>query len=67
MYPVDSLEHILFYQDEDDNWHDEGTCKIERIGPYAPVDRSVPHFCSDGKLRNWQGIEVDGWGSVVAT
>ena len=66
MYPVDSWEHILFYQDEDDNWHDEGTCKIERIGPYAPVDKSAIHISADCKLRNWQGIEVDCWGSVVA-
>lgn len=58
MLPVDSAEHIWFYQDSDHEWHDEDTCKIERIGPYAPVDKSALLISDDGKLIDWQGLEV---------
>ena len=66
MYPVDSYEYEMFHKDEAGNWFDEDTCKVERLGFYAPVDKSAIHISADGKLRNWQGIEVDCWGSVVA-
>ena len=66
MYPVNSYEYEMFHKDESGNWFDEDTCKVERLGFYAPVDKSAIHISADGKLRNWQGIEVDCWGSVVA-
>jgi hypothetical protein len=56
-YPVDSFDYIHFHEDPDGNWHDEGTCMIEKLGLYAPIDRSVEHVRGD-KIYDWRGFEI---------
>ena len=63
-HSVDSSEYINFHIDEDGNVHDEGTCKDEKLGQYAPVDRSVEHV-RDDKIYDWRGHEIGVCGPVT--
>ena len=58
IYPLDSCESVWFHQDSDQEWHDEDTCKTERIGHYARVDKTALLLSDDGKLVDWQGRVV---------
>lgn len=59
-YPVDSMEYIYFHQDVDGEWHDEDTCRTEKLGLYAPIDRNVEHI-SDDKIYDGSGHEIGIW------